>query len=177
MDLDAALTALARETHDTMNSSDRATGHAIGNRPGDVVGRDMMALVLADAALATLAREAAEATPRPGEALIARVLTDAAGVAAASGATSTITAGAEPARPARRPARAGAAGQRGGLIEILFGWRAGAIAAMGLALALGAGIGFEADPGSLPVLDTTPQDTAPVTLASLETELLDVDGL
>ncbi len=165
MTVDAALAALAREAHDTMRDS--------GHGPGHTPGPDLMALVMADAALTTLAREAAEAAPRPGHDLIARVLADAAEIgAAAAPARATV------AQPApRRRARTGVAGARGGLMNLLFGWQAGAVATMGLALALGAGLGFEMDPGSLPILDANPQDTTPVTLASLETDLLDVDGL
>lgn len=149
MDLDAGLAGLAREARDATPAP----------------GPGMMALVMADAALTTLAREAAAAAPRPSADLVARVLADAAEVSATKQAT-------QPAK--RRRARPGAV--RGGVMGLLFGWRAGAIAAMALALAIGTGVGFEMEPGSLPLLDDDSGQST-VTLASLETDLMDVDGL
>jgi hypothetical protein len=148
-DLDAALAALAAEAAEAAPRPDGG----------------LAAAVLADAALTTLAREAAEAAPRPGPDLVARVLADAAAVAAE--------------RPAPAPAsqRDGSAAPSGlGLLERLFGWRAGAIAAMTLALGLGLGLGLELEPGTVPILDRT-GPAAPISLASLETDLMGIDGL
>lgn len=157
MDLDAALAALAREVHDASPAA----------------GPDTRALVMADAALTTLAREAADAAPRPGADLVARVLADAAEVSATKPAANRNPV---PQSAKRRGALTGALGARGGLMDLLFGWRAGAIAAMALALAIGTGVGFEMEPGSLPLLDDDAGQST-VTLASLDADLMDVDGL
>ena len=153
MDLDAVLAGLAREAHEATPAP----------------GPGMTSLVMADAALTTLAREAADAAPRPSADLVARVLAGAAEVGATRAVPVTRTA-------KRRRALSGAAGVRGGLMDLLFGWRAGAIAAMGLALAIGTGVGFEMEPGSLPLLDDDAGQST-VTLASLDADLMDVDGL
>ena len=83
-----------------------------------------------DAALSQLAEDVAEATPRPGTDLLARVLADAAAVSAVS-------------RPAeeRAPVKAGGFSMR----EFLFGWTGGAVAAAALALVVGIGIGSQMD--------------------------------
>src|SRR5690606_34721918 len=114
------------------------------------------AAVMADAALTALAREAAEAAPKPGSDLVARVLADAAAVSAERPASA----------PARRRAAAGA--ERPSLLDRLFGWQAGAIAAMTLALGLGFGLGLELEPGAVPLLDRgTPANS--ISIASLDT--------
>lgn len=84
-----------------------------------------------DAALRELAADAAASTPRPGADLVARVLADAATVAAKT---------ATPQSTAARPASQGF-----GLRLIFSGWRAGATAAAALALAVGIGIGMQID--------------------------------
>ena len=93
-----------------------------------------------DAALAELAREVEQNSPRPGPDLMARVLADAASVA-------PVAAGV---------AVAGAVTQRAvapSLWESLFGWTSGAVAAMALSLAIGVGIGMELEPGDLPMTE------------------------
>jgi hypothetical protein len=147
LEIDAALAALARDVE----------------AAAPLPGRALADAVLADAAVAALAREAAGAAPRPGPELVARVLADAAEVTAS--------------RPV--PARACRAGvpARGGLLDWLFGWQAGAVAAMTLALAIGIGLGFEMEAGSLPVLDERGEDGAQLALAGLDSEFDFVEGL
>lgn len=77
-----------------------------------------------DAALARLARIEAAAAPRASEALMAKILADAADTAAA-------------AVPAAAPLRAPA-----GAVRRRWGWIGGAIAAMTMSLTLGMGVGY-----------------------------------
>ncbi len=92
-----------------------------------------------DAALAALADEVKQHSPRPGPDL-ARVLADAA--SAAPVAASVAIAG-------KVSQGAGASS----MWETLFGWTSGAVAAMALSLALGIGIGMELEPGDLPMTE------------------------
>lgn len=154
MDLDAALAALAREAQDA------------SPRPGP----DLSALVMADAALSVLAHEAAQAAPRPGRELVARVLSDAAEVAATNAAADAV-----PAAPWRR--RAGGGLVQGGLVGLLFGWRAGAVACMLLGLAVGMGLGLEIEPGALPVLDDPLEERDALAFAGLDSGFDIVEGL
>jgi hypothetical protein len=147
-DLEAALSALAREL-----------GPA-EPRPGP----ELTSGVLADAALILLAREVDAVSPRPSPELVARVLADAAEVAAAGAAR-------HPALPSGQRRRAPA---RAGVAEWLFGWRGGAVAVMTLGLVAGLGLGLEAGPGTLPLLDEV--DAGPLALAEAE-PILFVEGL
>lgn len=148
LDLDGVLAALARDLAEAAPRPD----------PG------LVARVLADAALSGLARDAAEAAPRPGDALVGRILGDAAAVAAG--------------RPDPAPrARSRTVAARPGPAGMLFGWRAGAVAAMTLALALGLGLGLALDGKRLPILDDGRGPAAAFSLASVETDLLGVGGL
>lgn len=153
-DLDMALAALARE---------------IAPQPG----RELGEAVLADAALATFAREVRAATPLPRPELVARVLGDAAEIGAGF-ATGHASAAAVPQR--RALARA-----KPGLLERLFGWQVGAVAVMMLALGLGVGVGLEIEPEAMPLLEKGAQE-APIALAALDggfigSGLMGFDGL
>ncbi len=153
-DLDAALSALAREVG------------AAPPRPGPA----LTAAVLADAAVATLAREVDAGAPRPSDTLVARVLADAATVAAE-----------RPQRPAPQAGRVRGAAARPpklskwALSKWLFGWKGGAVAAMVLGLAVGVGLGLEAGPGALPLLDAA--DADPFSLAAADSAMPFAEGL
>ena len=86
-----------------------------------------------DAALEELVADVAAATPRPGTDLTARVLADAAAVAAQNVAV------AEPVVETAAPAA------RLSLRDLLFGWTAGATAAAALALVVGITVGMQVD--------------------------------
>ncbi|HET7409141.1 MAG TPA: hypothetical protein VFJ13_02990 [Paracoccaceae bacterium] len=175
--LDAALAALARDVADTApRPGDALTASVMADAALTALAREaaesaprpsgaLAASVLADAALTMLARETAEAAPKPGPDLVARVLADAATVAAESPA----------AAPASRR-RTGATPAGLGLLDRLFGWQAGAIAAMTLALGLGLGVGLELEPGAVPILDEG-APAIPISLASLDADFMEVDGL
>lgn len=92
-----------------------------------------------DMALQALAEELRDASPRPGPDLMARVLADAA-------ATAPVAAGSV-------AAVSQAQGGGVGILDMLFGWTSGAVAAMALSLALGIGIGMELEPGDLPLTE------------------------
>lgn len=149
-DLDMALAALARETAPL---PDRGLGEA----------------VLTDAALTICAREVMAGTPLPGPDLVARVLGDAAEITAERRALIKTAA---PARRADLRTRT----SRTGLIERLFGWRAGVAAMMMLALGFGVGIGLEIEPEAIPILENSWQE-APITLAALDEDFMGIDGL
>lgn len=91
-----------------------------------------------DAALAELAADVAERTPRPGTDLTARVLADAAAVVAA----------AHPPEERARPTAPAAFSLR----DLFFGWTAGATAAAALALVIGISIGMKMDSVDLPMM-------------------------
>ncbi len=93
-----------------------------------------------EAALAALAHEVEQSSPRPGPDLVARVLADAA--SAVPVAAGVAIAG-KVAQGVSAPS----------MWETLFGWTSGAVAAMALSLALGIGIGMELDPGDLPMTE------------------------
>ncbi len=152
-DLDAALSALARELGPAQP------------RPCP----ELAAGVLADAALATLAREVEAASHRPGAQLVGRVLADAATISAAV----TAERAAEQSTPSRQ--RSGETARRRELTGWLFGWRGGAVAAMVLGLAVGLGVGLEAGPGALPLLDAA--DADPLSLAAADSAMPFVEGL
>lgn len=88
-----------------------------------------------DTALARLAQEVNDNTPRPGADLMARVLADAAAVAPAMAAPSVRT---EAARPR-------------GFLDRVFGWTSGAIAAVAVCFSVGVAVGMEMDSNTLPV--------------------------
>ncbi|MEM7211441.1 MAG: hypothetical protein AAF479_06005 [Pseudomonadota bacterium] len=89
--------------------------------------------------LQTLAEEVRDASPRPGPDLMARVLADAAAMAPVAAGGVAVAAQSQ---------RGGA-----GILDMLFGWTGGAVAAMALSLALGIGIGMELEPGDLPMTE------------------------
>ena len=93
-----------------------------------------------DDALSGLAREMRDAAPLPGPDLTARVLADAAAVAAARApvAEAAPTAGGAPART--------------GIFDTLFGWTSGAMAAIAVCMSVGIAVGMEIDAGDLPML-------------------------
>ena len=93
-----------------------------------------------DDALSGLAREMRDAAPLPGPDLTARVLADAAAVAAEQ-APSTAATGARESAPAR-----------GGLLDTLFGWTSGAFAAIAVCMSVGIAVGMEIDADDLPML-------------------------
>ena len=92
-----------------------------------------------DAALAALADEVKQHSPRPGPDLVARVLADAAAAAPVAAGVAVAGKAVHGASP--------------GLWETLFGWTSGAVAAMALSLAIGVGIGMELEPGDLPMTE------------------------
>ena len=92
-----------------------------------------------DAALDELAADVVAATPRPGTDLTARVLADAAAVAAA-------TVPAEEVRQSVAPTAGGFS-----LSDFLFGWAGGATAAAALALVIGITVGMQVD-ADLPMM-------------------------
>ena len=94
-----------------------------------------------DDALGGLAREMRDAAPLPGPDLTARVLADAAAVAAAKAPVEA------------RPAPAGAGGA--GVLERLFGWTSGALAAMAVCMSVGIAVGMEIDAADLPMMGET----------------------
>jgi len=98
-----------------------------------------------DAALAGLAADVRANTPRPGPDLIARVLADAAEVAAAH-------------RPVTVAARPGGGRARSRIVEILLGWQCGAVAAMAVALVVGIGVGMEIDTSNIPMMEAEEDD-------------------
>ena len=91
-----------------------------------------------DALLKELAQDVERGTPRPGPDLMARVLADAAEVAAA--------------RPQATADKAAASSQGFSIIDFLLGWTTGAVAAMAVALVLGIGVGMQMEPGDLPYI-------------------------
>ena len=96
-----------------------------------------------DAALAALVRAERAARPKVSDGLRARVLADAADVAATRPAKETRPA--TETRPAAAPSRpAGAAGGWLGWVRGLDVWAGAAVAAAILCLAIGLGVGYEA---------------------------------
>ena len=93
-----------------------------------------------DAALTELAGDVAKATPRPGADLMARVLADAANVAAANAVVDRASA-----------APTVTDNDRPRLFDLLFGWTATATAAAALALVVGIGVGMQID-ADLPMM-------------------------
>lgn len=93
-----------------------------------------------DAALTELAGDVAKATPRPGADLMARVLADAANVAASKAAMDRASA-ATRVTNVKRPS----------LFDMLFGWTATATAAAALAFVVGMGVGMQID-ADLPMM-------------------------
>jgi hypothetical protein len=124
---------------------------------------------MADAALTAFATEARAASPRPSEDLLARVLGDAAAIAAEKRNKA-------PASRVRVSTAARGGGRGPALVEWLFGWTGSAVAAMVLGLAVGLGVGLEAAPGKLPVLDRAGADL-PMALAEADPGILLMDGL
>ena len=93
-----------------------------------------------DDALSGLAREMRGAAPLPGPDLTARVLADAAAVAAERA-------------PAVAPARAMQAPPvRRGVFDTLFGWTSGAVAAIAVCMSVGIAVGMEIDATDLPMM-------------------------
>ena len=91
-----------------------------------------------DALLKELADDVGQGTPRPGPDLIARVLADAAEVAATS--------------PREAVTKAPTPSRRSSILDVFMGWTAGAVAAMAVALVLGIGVGMQMEPGDLPYI-------------------------
>lgn len=93
---------------------------------------------MVDNALAELASDVAQGTPRPNADLMARVLADAAAVA--------------PTVAAPRPVLGSAPANRS-LLDSLFGWTSGAVATLALCLSVGIAVGMEMDGGEIPMTD------------------------
>lgn len=108
-----------------------------------------------DAALGALAREVRAASPKPDDALRARVLEDAARFRPA------------PERPA--PVRSRQPAASTGVLGWLFGWSGGVAVTMALSLMVGVAVGMEVD------LSVTTDDPAAAALDGEDFALLDLD--
>lgn len=125
--IDDALARLARD----VNAGAPQPSAALAERILD----DATDLLVADG-LDALASEVNARAPRPGADLMARVLADAAAVAPVAADT----------RIEMRPARPR------GIMDVLFGWTGGTVAALSLCLTMGVAVGMEIAPEDMPLM-------------------------